>query len=81
MSITKKLDQILTSDPKDQAIQFNHIIDEVVAGGNNLVSTLRVIGDKILSDDIQQQVRTAFVSSVLSIHAITGDKKCSASFC
>lgn len=57
MSVGKKLDQILgINDPKDQTNQFTSVIDEVVAAGNNVVNHLRMIGDKVLTDEVQQQV-------------------------
>lgn len=75
MSVGKKLDQILgINDPKDQTNQFTSVIDEVVAAGNNVVNHLRMIGDKVLTDEVQQQVtRNVLLHFAKSVSNIDGD--------
>lgn len=77
MSVGKKLDQIVgINDPKEQAIQFSNVIDEVVAGGNNVVNSLRLIGDRVLSADVQQQVtRNVLLQFAKAVKNIEGEEQ------
>ncbi len=56
MAFNRKIEQISQlSDQKEQTSKFCALIDEVLASGAS-VENLRSIGDKILSDEVQQQV-------------------------
>lgn len=58
MSLDRKIEQALQAgDVKDQITRFNSLADEVLVSGSAAPQNLKAITDKLLSDEVQQQVR------------------------
>jgi hypothetical protein len=59
MSLERKIDQVLqVGDLKEQVNKLCSLADEIlVSGSSAAVQGLKTLSDKILSDEVQQQVR------------------------
>lgn len=76
MSIERKIENILQiSNYREQIIKFNDLIDEVVgATPEKIISYLTSIGERLLSDEVQQQVtRSCLIHLSKSIKPIEPD--------
>ena len=76
MSIDRKIENILQiGDYKEQIVKFNDLIDEVVSSNStNIVTYLKSIGNKLLSDEVQQQItRNCIVHLAKAITSIESE--------
>jgi hypothetical protein len=58
MSLERKIDQVLqVSDLKEQVNKFCSLADEIIVSGSSAAfQGLKTLSDKLLSDEVQQQV-------------------------